>query len=192
MPHVQPNRHPLREDESLVTYDHTFFLSSSLAKFGVVKSGRVESVYGSSRGRVGVVLGSTPCQVGWGRVGVWVELGTSRGRVGVDSVSSRPGSSRGLGGVGDGSGSYWGRFWLSRAESDRGLGRVGDGSGSYWESKPFQIEAPIGIERRRFQHAKFFPGGIHTCCFKQQHENFQIFEFLRMHIHRTSLDFQRP
>ena len=85
MPHVQPNRHPLREDESLVTYDHTFFLSSSLAKFGVVKSGRVESVYGSSRGRFGVVLGSTPCQVGWGRV----RSGSSRGRVGV-LLGSKP------------------------------------------------------------------------------------------------------
>ena len=53
---------------------------------------------------VGVVVGSTPCQVGWGRVGVWVESGTGRGRVGVDSVSSRAGSSWGLGRVGTGRG----------------------------------------------------------------------------------------
>ena len=67
-------------------------------------------------------MGPTPCQVGWGRVRVWVESGTGRGRVGVDSVSSRAGSSRGLGRVGDGSGSYWGRL---RFKS----GGVGSGSG---------------------------------------------------------------
>ena len=76
----------------------------------MVKSGRVESGAGSSRGWVGVVLGSTPCQVGPGRVGIWVESGTGGGRIGVVSVSSRAGSGRGLGRVGDG--------W----------GRVGDGS----------------------------------------------------------------
>ena len=65
---------------------------------------------GSSRGRVGVVWGLSPCQVWPGRVGVWVESGTGGGRIGVDSVSSRAGSGRGLGRVGDG--------W----------GRVGDGS----------------------------------------------------------------
>ena len=67
-------------------------------------------------------MGPTPCQVGRGRVRVWVESGTGRGRVGVDSVSSRAGSSRGLGRVGDGSGSYWGRL---RFKS----GRVGSGAG---------------------------------------------------------------
>ena len=59
---------------------------------------------------MGFALGLTPCQVGPGRVGVWVESGTGGGRIGVDSVSSRAGSGRGLGRVGDG--------W----------GRVGDGS----------------------------------------------------------------
>ena len=72
---------------------------------------------------VGVVVGSTPCQVGWGRVFVWVESGTGRGRVGVDSVSSWVGSGRGLGRVGDGSGSCWGRLRVK-------LGGIGSGSGS--------------------------------------------------------------
>ena len=44
-----------------------------------VKSARVGLGSGSSRGQGGVVLGSTPCQVGWGRV----RSGSSRGRVGV-------------------------------------------------------------------------------------------------------------
>ena len=47
-----------------------------------VKSDQVES--GTGRGRDG----STPCQVGPGRVGVWIESGMGRGRVGVDSMSS--------------------------------------------------------------------------------------------------------
>ena len=50
-------------------------------------------------------------------------VGDGSGRVGVDSVSSRAGSSRGLGRVGDGSGLYWGRL---RVKS----GGVGSGSGS--------------------------------------------------------------
>ena len=54
-------------------------------------------------------MGSTPCQVGPGRVGVWVESGTGRGRIGVNSVSSRVGSARGPGRVGDGAGSCWGQ-----------------------------------------------------------------------------------
>ena len=72
---------------------------------------------------VGVVVGSTPCQVGWGRVGAWVESGTGWGRMGVVSVSSRAGSGWGQGRVGDGSGSYGGCL---RVKS----GRVGLGSGS--------------------------------------------------------------
>ena len=52
-----------------------------------VKSGRVESGSGSSRGRVGVVWGLSPCQVWPGGVEVWVESGTGRDRVGADSVS---------------------------------------------------------------------------------------------------------
>ena len=67
----------------------------------------VDSVPGSSRGRVGVALGLSPCQVWPGRVGVWVESGTGGGRIGVVSVSSRAGSGRGLGRVGYGSGSCW-------------------------------------------------------------------------------------
>ena len=56
----------------------------------------------SGTGRV--VCGLTPCQDGWGRVGVWRESGTGRGRIGVDFVSSWEGSGRGPGRVGDGSG----------------------------------------------------------------------------------------
>ena len=54
-----------------------------------VKSGRVESGSGSSRRRIGVVLGPTPFQVGWGRVRVWMESGTGRGRVWVPVVSDQ-------------------------------------------------------------------------------------------------------
>ena len=50
------------------------------------------------------------CRVGRGRVGVWVESGTGGGRIGLDSVSSRAGSGRGLG------------------RREDGWGRVGDGS----------------------------------------------------------------
>ena len=45
---------------------------------------------------------------GSGWFGVWVESGTGGVRIGVDSVSSRAGSGRGLGRVGDGWGSHWG------------------------------------------------------------------------------------
>ena len=48
--------------------------------------GRVGLGSGSSRGRVGVALGLSPCQLGPGRVGFWVESGMGRGRVGVDSL----------------------------------------------------------------------------------------------------------
>merc|ERR1712026_91041 len=74
-------------------------------------------------GRVRDVLERTPCQVGWGWVGVWVESGTGRGRVGVDSVSSWVVSDRGPGRVRDGSGSCWGRLHVK-------LSGVGLGSGS--------------------------------------------------------------
>ena len=64
-----------------------------------VKSGRVGLGSGSSRGRVGVVLGSPPRQVSWGRVGVRVgdRSGSGWGRLLVksDGVESRSGSSRG-------------------------------------------------------------------------------------------------
>ena len=70
--------------------------------------GRVGSTRGL--GRVGVGSGScwdqTSCRVGRGRVGVWVESGTGRGHVGVDSVSSQVG------------------IWV---ESGSGRGRVGTG-----------------------------------------------------------------
>ena len=76
------------------------------------------------------MVGSAPSQVGWGRVRVWVESGTGRGRVGVDSVSSRAGSSR----VWVESGTDRGRIGAdsvsSRVGSGQGLDGVGDGPGS--------------------------------------------------------------
>ena len=54
--------------------------------------GRVGLGSGSSRGRVGVALGLTPCQVGPGRVGVWVESGTGgdvSGTVQIAMLSSQ-------------------------------------------------------------------------------------------------------
>ena len=50
-------------------------------------SSRVGPGRGPSRGRVGVGVGSAPCQVGPGRDGICVESGTGLGRVGVRSVS---------------------------------------------------------------------------------------------------------
>ena len=115
-------------------------------------------------------MGSTPCQVGWGRVGVWVESGTGRGRVGVDSVSNRPGSSRGMGGVGNGSGSYWGRlrFKPGRFESGSGSsrGRVGAGSGSTpcevrWGRNGVWVESGTG--RGPGRHGWDQPHSIPAC-----------------------------
>ena len=63
-----------------------------------VKSGRVGLGSGSSRGRVGVVWGLFPCQVGPGRVGVWVESGTGVGTTNTTRlicVGSKP-SGRGF------------------------------------------------------------------------------------------------
>ena len=49
------------------------------------------------RGWGGGVVGSAPCQVGWGQVRVWVKSGTGQGRGRVDSVSSWVVSGQGLG-----------------------------------------------------------------------------------------------
>ena len=73
-----------------------------------VELGGVGSGCESSGGRIGVVLGSTPCQVGWGRVRVWVE--SRMGRVVLGSTLYQVG---------------WGQVevWV-----ESGTGRVGVGS----------------------------------------------------------------
>ena len=104
-----------------------------------VNLGGVESGSGSSRGQVGVMLGSTPCQFGWGRVGVQVESGVGWGRVGVDSVSSSVRSGRGLGRVGDGSGSCWGRLRVKSGRVESGSGSSRGRIGVVLGPTPFQV-----------------------------------------------------
>ena len=73
---------------------------------------------------------STPCQVGPGQVGVWVESGTGWGRIGVDSVSSRVGSGQVWVEWGTGRGRIGVDSVSSRVGSGQGLDGVGDGPGS--------------------------------------------------------------
>ena len=61
--------------------------------------------------------------------------GSSRSRVGVDSVSTRAGSSRCLCRVGVGSGSCWGRFRVESGGVELGSGRCRVESGSVSGSK---------------------------------------------------------
>ena len=87
-----------------------------------VMRGRVGSGSGSCPRRVGVVLGSIPCQVGPCRVGVWVESGTGRGRIRVDSVIRWGGTAGLLGQLGVG----WGPL-LERKRDKMGADGWGAG-----------------------------------------------------------------
>ena len=102
--------------------------------------------FGWNRGRVRVVLGSTPCRVGLAAVGsvglvgsvesnwdlgrVEVRSGSRWGRVEVRWTLCRDGQGRDLSRVGVGSGSCWVDSVSSRAGWSWGVGRVGVGSGS--------------------------------------------------------------